>query len=161
MQEAKMIIDRYFEAYPQVELLMLESHEMAKKDGKVSNLFGRPRRMPAAKNIKSIYGNTQHSDLPYEIRNLLNLSVNHRIQATGASIVNRACIQFIKNIQLAEVQECRILMQVHDEVIVECKDEDIEVVTAILKHAMEETTTLPGVQLIAEPKHAKNLADLK
>jgi DNA polymerase I-like protein with 3'-5' exonuclease and polymerase domains len=53
------------------------------------------------------------------------------------------------------------VLQVHDELVVECNEEDAEIVKEVLKDAMETTVVLPGVDLVAEPKIAKNLADLK
>jgi len=159
--EAQDMMDKYFQAYPKVELMMLTSHEIAKADGVVYNLYGRPRRIPEAKNITKIYGHTAHSELPYEARTLLNLAMNHRIQSTGASIVNRACIRLSHLIKEAKLEGCYIVMQVHDEVILECKTEDAEFVSILLKECMEKTVTLPGVDLVAEPKVSSNLADLK
>lgn len=161
IEEAQETINTYFERFPSVQKLMLESHEMAKNDGKVVNLFGRPRRMPKALTIKKIYGNTPHAELPYEIRNILNLAVNHRIQSSGASIMNRAAIALGHKIQAAGIEDAPICLQVHDEMIVECEEADAQVVLELMKDAMENTVTLPGVDLVAEPKIAKNLADLK
>lgn len=166
INEAQEIIDNYFERFPSVKALMLESHEIAKIEGSVSNLFGRPRRMPLAKEIKKIYGKTQHSDLPYEIRNLLNLAINHRIQSTGASIMNRAAIACHKMCQRLAMtdhkwREVKIVMQIHDEVILEGPESLAEDMVLVLKDAMENTVILPGVDLVAEPKIAYNIADLK
>jgi DNA polymerase-1 len=164
--EAQMLINRYFEQYPHVEAMMLESHEIVKKNGVVYNLFGRPRRIPEAKNITKIYGNASHSELPYTARTLLNLSMNHRVQSTAASIVNRAAIMLWDLIQAraledSRYEEAKIVLQVHDEVIVECPQELAEEIRALLKHSMEKAVTLPGVDLIADPKIANNIAGLK
>lgn len=156
-EECQQIINNYFDEFPQVYIMMLEAHELAKNNGVVHNLFGRPRRMPEAKSIRDVYGDSEHGELPYEIRNLLNLAVNHRIQSTAASIMNRAAIAFTKQAP----PDVIIITQVHDEVIVECLEEDADLVVKILKHCMERTTTLPGVSLIAEPKIANNFASLK
>jgi DNA polymerase I-like protein with 3'-5' exonuclease and polymerase domains len=165
-EESQMLIDKYFEAYPKVELMMLESHEMAKEHGMVWNLFGRPRRIPAAKDIKRIYGNTPHGELPYEARTLLNLAMNHRVQSTGASIMNRAAVAVARRrAELAKVDprwlEVKMILQVHDELILEGPEELAEQMQEMLKDCMENTVKLPGVDLEAEPKIAKNLADLK
>lgn len=165
-QEAQEVIDSYFSKFPNVQRLMLESHKEAKKKGRVVNLFGRPRRMPEAKEIPDIYGDTPHAELPYEIRNTLNLAVNHRIQSTGASIINRAAIAFHNNCKyLAEAdsawQEVKLVLQCHDELIVEGPEQLAEAIVLVLKDAMENTVNLPRVKLLAEPKIAKNLADLK
>lgn len=160
------IINDYLQSFPGVEKLMLDAHEQVKTEGRTYNLFGRPRRQPEALKIKRIYGNTQHSDLPYAIRNILNLAVNHRIQSTGASIMNRAAIAVwneIKRMQTVDTRWCevKIVLQVHDELILEGPKALDKAMSAILKKCMEETTELPGVKLVAEPKIASNLADLK
>jgi DNA polymerase I-like protein with 3'-5' exonuclease and polymerase domains len=153
-------IDTYFEKFPAVEAMMLESHEIAKRDGVVFNLYGRPRRIPDAKNINKIYGNLPHNELPYEARTILNLSMNHRVQSTAATIMNRAAIAFTMKMRELGL-DAKILMQIHDEIVVECREEDAGTVEKELKYAMEETTILPGVVLQAEPKVAKRLSELK
>ncbi len=167
ISDADDIIDSYFTKFPSVKKLMLESHEMAKRDGQVVNLFGRPRRMPDAKLIPKLFGKTAHGDLDYKWRNILNLSINHRIQSTGASIMNRAAIAFYQSCKELAVShdaawgEVKVVLQVHDELIAECPIHLAELVVLVLKDAMECTTVLPGVDLVAEPRIAYNLADLK
>lgn len=158
--EAQELIDKYFEAYPKVELMMLESHEQAKCHGVVYNLFGRPRRMPEAMDITKIHGNVSHGELPYTARNLLNLAMNHRVQSTAASIMNRAAIATWKEIQQFNGL-VKIVLQVHDELVLEGPEHLKQKMIDILKNAMENTVKLPGVDLVAEPKAAYNLADLK
>lgn len=166
IDESRDLIDRYFTAYPKVEQMMLESHEQAKQNGMVYNLYGRPRRIPAAKDILRIYGNTPHAELPYQIRSLLNLAMNHRVQSTGASIMNRAAIACWHRCRELEAQdpawaEVKLVLQVHDELILEGPEHLADAMVSVLKASMENTVTLPGVDLQAEPKAAKNLAELK
>lgn len=161
--ESRELIEAYFTAYPRVEAMMLESHELAKRDGVVYNLYGRPRRIPAAMDIPK---GISHDDLDYSDRTLLNLAMNHRVQSTGASIMNRAAIAFYTRCQeLAKSDtrwlEVKIVMQVHDELIVEGPEALADLIVAEMKDAMENTVILPGVDLVAEPKIANNLADLK
>ena len=151
--------DNYFETFPDVAKMMLDSHNMAKRQGYVTNLFGRPRRMPEAKRINKIYGNVPHHELPYEARNILNLAVNHRIQSTGASIVNRAAIKFKENASLAGI-DCKLVVQVHDSLVVECEQADAEAIALLLQDAMENTTQLEGIALEAVPKIGQNLAEV-
>ncbi len=161
IDEAQNLIDSYFSAYPDVEKMMLDSHEQAKENGVVYSLFGRPRRMPEAKRIKKLYGNTRHSELPYEWRNMLNLAMNHRVQSTGASIMNRAAIAVWRECKARSWTEVKLVLQVHDELILECPEHLAKAVAEVLKRCMEQTTQLPGVALIAEPKIGHNLAELK
>ncbi len=166
-EEAQDIIESYLHNYPGVAQMMLDSHEQAKTNGVVYNLFGRPRRMPAAMDIPLIYGkNTPHAKLPYEARNLLNLAMNHRVQSTGASIMNRAAIAFTQMraelaLQDATWLQVKIVMQIHDEIILKGPIHLEEDMKLVLKSAMEDTTELPGVALIAEPKSAYDIAGLK
>ena len=139
--------------------MMKESHEQAKRDGCVRNIFGRPRRIPDATRISKLYGGTPASELPYEFRSLLNLSTNHRIQSTGASIVNRAAIAFKENCAKAGI-DCKIVVQVHDSIVAECSEEDAENVSILLQDAMENTTILEGVALEAVPKIGNNLSEV-
>lgn len=150
-------IDNYFERFPGVAKMMTDSHDQAKANGYVTNLFGRPRRIPEAKKINKIYGDKLHAEYPYEVRSLLNLAVNHRIQSTAASIVNRAAIQFHKDCKAAGL-EVKLVCQIHDELIAECRQEDAENVALLLQNAMETTTLLPGVPLEAIPRITKTLA---
>lgn len=156
--EAQSIIDTYFEKYESVHNFMLDQHEKVKRQGVVYSLFGRPRRIPEALEIGPLYGwNTKHAQLPYEARNLLNLAMNHPIQSTAASIMNRVAIHFCAK----NIPGCKIISQIHDEIIVECNEQDAEYVAQELRDSMENAVTLPGVALIAEPKIAYNMADLK
>lgn len=150
-------IDNYFEKFPDVKAMMEESHKIAKTTGQVVNLFGRPRRMPEAMNIQKYYPKVAHKDLKYEFRNLLNLAVNHRVQSTGASIVNRAAIKFYELCKEAVI-DCKLVLQVHDSLVVECNESDAEDVATLLQHAMENAVNLDGVRLEAIPQIGANLS---
>lgn len=159
IEYAQQVIEGYFQKFPQVENMMTEAHELVKKQGYVENLFGRKRRIPEAKKIEKLYGNSFHNVLPYEARNLLNLAVNHRIQSTGASIVNRAAIMFYNECKKANI-DAKLVLQVHDSLIVECSRELSTMVAKLLQHCMEKAVELPGVDLVAEPKIGNNLAEV-
>ena len=161
VEDTQQDIDNYFESFPGVAKMMLESHATVKKDGQVVNFFGRPRRIPEAKKLTKMYGNQKHAELPHEARSILNLAVNHRIQSTGASICNRAMIKFLQDIKQADIADCKIVMQVHDEIIVECKDEDVDNVSLLLENAMQTAVILPGISLEAIPNSGKTIASLK
>ncbi len=140
--------------------MMLRRYEEVKDNGVVYSMFGRPRRIPDGKLIRKYYGDADHADLPYEARTLLNTGVNFPIQSAGASIINRAAIAFHKRMEVLGLN-AKIVMQVHDELIVECDLADVDVVSYELKHAMETTTVLPGVKLEAQPQAGMTLAEAK
>jgi len=160
VKEAQEVIDNYFENFPSVKAMMVKAHDTVKKQGYVQNLYGRKRRIPRAMDINKVFGNVSHDKLPYEARTLLNLGMNHIVQSTAASIANRASIRFSELCKEANI-EARTVLVIHDEIVVECADADADDVVVILKEAMEHAVELPGVSLVAEPRIAKNLADLK
>ena len=159
IEDTQNDLDNYFEKFPGVAKMMTQSHEMAKKDGCVVSLFGRPRRIPDAAKINRIYGNKPHAELPYEARKLLNLSVNHRIQSTGASIMNRAAIRFCQLVKDAGL-DAPIVLQVHDQLVAECSDEIANDIALLMEEAMINTVVLPTIALEAIPRIGKSLADL-
>lgn len=157
----QMVIDDFFEAFPDVKQMQHRQHAFIRKNGFVVSMFGRKRRIPEAKLIDWKYGkSTTHPDLPYDARNLLNISVNFPIQSAGASIMNRAAIRFYTLCKENNI-DAQIVCQVHDELIIECWIADQELVSELLRISMEETTELPGVVLKAKPKAAPNFKELK
>jgi DNA polymerase-1 len=160
MNEAQEILDTYFETFPSVKYLQTRCHKQVKTEGRVVSLFGRPRRLPEGIRIGKVYMGVDWMDMPYQAKTVLNLAVNFVNQSAAASILNRSMIAF-KNTAKAAGIDCKIVLCVHDEIIVECKEEEGELVSAMLKNAMQQTCRIPGVDLVAIPKIAKNLGDLK
>lgn len=161
IDECKEIIANYFERFPNVKKFMLTCHAQAKQYGRVQSIYGRPRRMPEAKDFPKIYGQTKHEDLPYQIRNVLNLAVNHVVQSTGASIMNRAAITLYKHLEDKKlINHVKMVLQVHDSLILECPKELAEDIAKTLQHCMENSAILPGVCLEAVPKIGTDLAQV-
>lgn len=150
-------MEKYFDKFPGVRLMMLEAHNLIKEKGFVTNLYGRPRRIPDAMKITKLYGNVDHWDLPYDARKLLNMACNHRIQSTAASLVNRAAIRFYNDCKELGLN-CRIVSQIHDELVAECDEQDAETISILLRNAMENTNKLGDVPLEAIPRITRNLA---
>ena len=157
IDEARSIIDAYFEAFPSIRQFMLDSHWEAMNTGKVVSMFGRERRMPMAMDIPKIFGDVDHDKIPYEYRNLLNLAVNFKVQCTAGSIMNRSSIRFLDMLKEHNIS-AKIILQVHDSLVVECEEADADAVVVLLKDAMENTVELPGVKLEAEPKVGYDLS---
>lgn len=164
--ECEEIIYKYFATYENVHKMMLDSHEQAKSNGVVYSLFGRPRRIPDAMDIPGIYGKkVRHSALPYAARNLLNLSMNHRVQSTAASIMNRNMIAVARAVAQESKtdprwNEVRIVLQVHDSLVLEGPEELARPMTEVLREGMENSVQLPGVALIADPKIGNDLSQV-
>jgi DNA polymerase I-like protein with 3'-5' exonuclease and polymerase domains len=155
VQKARKIIKDYFTTYPELEKFMLSCHGKVLSSGRVKNETGRIRHL---EDIYSVKGKKDKSSQNL-YRSFLNLSVNFPIQSLAASIVNRAMIAMRRKFE-EEGIDAHILMQVHDEIVAECNEEDSSKVADVMKDCMENTYTLK-VPLVAEPKIGKNLAETK
>jgi len=125
---AKGIIDRYFENYPKVRLYLDGLKAAAKRDGYLKTLFGRIRYFPELTspnfNIRA-FGERAAMNMP--------------LQGTAADIVKLAML----NVQKAlRGLPARIILQVHDEIIIEAEKTAVEAVKKILKHEMENVVKL-------------------
>lgn len=159
VEECESIITNYFIKLVGVSDFVKKSHERAVTTGKVYNLFGRPKNIPDALFLKRLDWRNP-LQLEYEYRKPLNLAVNSQIQNTAGSVINRCSIAFCNKIKSLNL-DARIVMQVHDELIVEVVEHQAKQVADILKDCMENTVKLPGVDLIADPKIGDRVSDLK
>lgn len=143
VNEAKGYIDEYLEKYSGVKKYMDEMPKIAKKDGYVETLFGRKRY------IEELYSNN------FNIREFgKRAALNAPIQGTAADIVKLAMINVQKRIE-EEKLDANILLQIHDEILLEVKKEDGEKAAKLLKEEMENIIDLK-VPLIADVKIGNN-----
>lgn len=123
--EAKAYMDSYFAKYHGVREYMTRVVEQAKADGYVTTLFGRRRDLPELKSSN------------FNLRSFgERVALNMPIQGTAADIIKAAMVRVDARMR-AEHLQARLLLQVHDELIVECPAEEAETVKAILVDEME------------------------
>ena len=123
--EAKAYMDSYFAKYHGVREYMTRVVEQAKVDGYVTTLFGRRRDLPELKSSN------------FNLRSFgERVALNMPIQGTAADIIKAAMVRVDARMR-AEHLQARLLLQVHDELIVECPAEEAETVKAILVEEME------------------------
>ena len=123
--EAKAYMDSYFAKYHGVRAYMTRVVEQAKADGYVTTLFGRRRDLPELKSSN------------FNLRSFgERVALNMPIQGTAADIIKAAMVRVDARMR-AEHLQARLLLQVHDELIVECPAEEAETVKAILVEEME------------------------
>ena len=123
--EAKAYMDSYFAKYHGVRDYMTRVVEQAKADGYVTTLFGRRRDLPELKSSN------------FNLRSFgERVALNMPIQGTAADIIKAAMVRVDARMR-AERLQARLLLQVHDELIVECPAEEAETVKAILIEEME------------------------
>ena len=139
-EEAKNFIDTYFIRYPGIKEYMDRTVQAAKSDGYVSTLFGRKIHTPEI-NSKGPSGGFAW-----------RAAINAPIQGTAADIIKRAMIK-ITNFLEKSVLDAKMLLQVHDELIFEVKEEDLEIaskeISLIMSHACEPSVRL-SVPLVVD-----------
>ena len=129
-QNAQEYIELYFARYPQVKVYMDTIRNHAKKDGFVETVFGRRLYLPDIHS--SNYQRRQYAE---------RSAINAPMQGTAADIIKRAMIDL--NQRLAkESMDAKIIMQVHDELVLEVKDNSLDAVSEIVTEAMGKAADL-------------------
>ena len=135
--DAKSFIDRYFERYAGVKVFLEAQVEKAKEQGYVETLCGRRRLLPelASKNgaIRAVGE---------------RMAMNTPIQGTAADLMKLAMIKLHQVIQ-KEGLKARMIIQVHDELVLECPESEVQEVTRWVRSTMEGAMQL-SVPLVAE-----------
>ena len=136
-QEAKKVIADYYNTYKGVRRYMEEVPLRAREHGYVRSIYGRIRPLPGI------------ADRNANIRKAAEReAINMPIQGTASDIVTIAMLHVQQEFERVGV-EARLLMQVHDELLVEALEKEVETVVQILKHEMESAVTL-DVPLVAD-----------
>ena len=144
--QAKEYKEKYFQHYSGVHAYMDGVVARARADGYVTTLFARRRWVPE---LKSSNFNTRSFGE--------RVALNTPIQGTAADIIKVAMIR-VRDRLLAEGLKGRLVLQVHDELIVECPEEEAEAVRRLVKEEMEAVISLP-VPLVADTAVGRSWAD--
>ena len=137
-------IDAYFQQYPEIRSYMQKTEEFVQKNGYVCTPFGR-----------KIYITGLQSKATQNFA--LRAAINAPIQGGAADIIKMAMIRVNKALQQAHL-DAKLLLQVHDELIFEVADKDVESMSHLVKEQMEQVVQL-SVPLIAEVGVADNWKD--
>jgi len=145
--EAKAYIEAYFERYPGIRDYMEKAKELCRAHGFVETLFGRRVHMPAIKDKN-----------PARRSFTERAAINAPIQGTAADIIKRAMIRMPPALEAAGLG-ARMLLQVHDELLFEVPEAELDETTQVVKGVME-TACAPvlelSVPLVADAGHGKN-----
>ena len=148
VKEAKEFIDKYLEAFPGIADYMEQEKEEAYKNGYVTTLMNRRRVIP------------ELSSKNYMIRSSgERMALNTPIQGTAADILKKAMVELYNELK-KEKLESKILLQVHDELILNVKNNEVEKVKKIVKDIMENTYKL-NVPLKVEIETGKDWYEAK
>ena len=148
ISEARDFINKYFETYPEVKTYMDEVVETCKKQGYVSTLLNRKRYIPTI------------NDKNFMVRQQAQrYAMNTPIQGTGADILKLAMIEVDKALKEKHLKS-QMILQVHDELIFDVLEDELEEVMSLVKEKMEHCIKM-DVPLIVEGNYAKNWCELK
>ena len=144
--KAKQYIDSYFDRYPKIKLFMDKNVDYAKENGCIRSYFGRIRHIPE---IKSSNVNVRKFGE--------RVAMNMPLQGTASDVIKIAMIKVAKRL---ENMKSHIILQIHDELIVDAPQNEIEDVKKILKECMESVCNFE-VPLTVSVGSGKNLFECK
>jgi len=174
-KEAQKLVDGYLNGFPQLKEWRENSREFVKKNGYIKNKVGRIRHLPMVKKIYDKFGEQmldwrfrKELEQKYEkdkimkvyrdYRNGLNNCLNFQLQSLAAAVVNRAAVQI--NRKAKELgYDAIVQAQIHDQLIINIREDQAESFAPIVQELMENTTKLEGVTLKAPPEIADNFRD--
>lgn len=128
--QAALFIETYFKRYPKIKNYLESSVEDVEKFGYSTTLFGRKRPIPEIKNKNP------------QIRHLAQrLAINSPLQGTAADLIKKAMIAIDREI-VKEKLEGKMILQIHDELIFEIPDHEIDIFKSLVKKHMETIASL-------------------
>jgi DNA polymerase-1 len=133
--EAQAMIDRYFERFPGIQSYIAETLNKVRETGFTTTLFGRKTHFPSirAKN----QGERQGAE---------RAAINAPIQGSSADIIKRAMVRMGPALAAEGLRGTRMLMQVHDELVFEVPEAEVDAATAVIRRVMA-TAAEPAVKL--------------
>ncbi len=148
VDSAKKYISSYFSRYPKVKEFMDNNVAFAKEKGYAVTKFGRIRKIPEINSSK------------YNIRMFgERVAMNMPLQGTASDIIKLAMIRVAKSLKDKNLKS-QLILQIHDELIIDTYPGEEEVVKTVLKEAMENVATL-NVPLVVSMGEGESLYDCK
>ena len=146
--EARNYIDSYLANYPGVKAYMKQVVEDARERGYTQTIYGRRRYIPELKSSN------------FNVRSgAERIALNTPIQGAAADLIKLAMIR-VEQVLADKYPEAKLLLQVHDELIVECPEQIAAEVACLISREMEQIAKLE-VPLVAEAKWGKSWFDAK
>ncbi|ODS99126.1 MAG: DNA polymerase I [Erythrobacter sp. SCN 62-14] len=134
-EEAQAMIDTYFQRFPGIQRYIMETLESVRAKGYSETLFGRKTWFPRinSKNQAERQGSER-------------AAINAPIQGTSADIIKRAMARMLPALAEAGLDDVRMLLQVHDELVFELPEERVEEASAVIRRVMADAA-LPAVEI--------------
>lgn len=146
-KEAKKYIDEYLASYPKINDYMKNVVKKAKEDGYVETMFNRRRYIPEIDSSN------------FNVRSFgERIALNTPIQGTAADVIKIAMINVYKRLK-SENLKSEIILQIHDELIIEAYENEVSKVESIMKEEMENAVDI-GVKLLVEVETGETWYDV-
>ena len=129
------MIDRYFERFPGISRYIADTTNSARELGYTTTLFGRKTHFPRLK-----------SKIQHERQGAERAAINAPIQGTSADIIKRAMARMEPALAAAGLTGTRMLLQVHDELVFEVPEGEVEAAKPVIERVMA-TAAEPAVKL--------------
>jgi DNA polymerase I len=133
-RDAALFIDRYFEGYPGVDAFLLNTLVQARRDGFVSTISGRRRPVSGVRD-PALLTDKRQRNLPERI------AINTVIQGSAADIIKRAMINVLNRLR-REGLEAKLLLQIHDELVLEFPPVERERLETLVREEMASAAEL-------------------
>jgi DNA polymerase-1 len=134
-EEAQAMIDRYFDRFPGVRNYIHATLNTVRETGFTTTLFGRKTHFPGIR-----------SKVQHERQGAERAAINAPIQGTSADIIKRAMARMGPALRAEGLTSVRMLLQVHDELVFELPEADVEHASAVIRRVMS-TAADPAVKL--------------
>ena len=174
-KEAEKLVEGYLNGFPELKEWRINSREQVKEYGFIKNKVGRIRHLPKVQRVQEKFGEKildwrfrkeleQRYDrdkvmkVYRDYRNGLNNCLNFQLQSLAAAVVNRAAVQINRKAKEMGI-DAVVQAQVHDQLIINVREDQAEEFAPIVQELMENTTQLEGVTLKAPPEIADNWRD--
>ena len=149
LAEATKFRDEYLEEFPGIKNYIDTTKELAAKQGYVETLLGRKRYFPQLMGSATAQIRTR----------ALREAINSPIQGTAADIMKIAMIRLPGELEKAGL-EARMLLQVHDELLLECPEDELDKVIEVTSRVMSNAYKM-DIPLKTDAAYGKNWGDLK
>jgi len=174
-KEAEKLVEGYLNGFPELKEWRINSRDQVKEYGFIKNKVGRIRHLPKVQRVQEKFGEKildwrfrkeleQRYDrdkvmkVYRDYRNGLNNCLNFQLQSLAAAVVNRAAVQINRKAKEMGI-DAVVQAQVHDQLIINVREDQAEEFAPIVQKLMEETTQLEGVTLKAPPEISVNWRD--
>jgi DNA polymerase-1 len=148
LEEARNFIEKYFSIHKEIQAYLENTKELAHKNGWVETLFGRRRYLPEI-----------NSGNPGVRAQAERMAVNMPIQGTAADLIKMAMIELQKRLK-ASSPKSKIILQVHDELVLEVPNDEVHKLSKLIKDTMEDIYQLK-VPIEVEVGTGKNWGECK